>query len=227
MTRLIPLSIGGATLLAGIIAVASAQTAPAAAFARLVFNGDGGAKAAASLDYPVRIELPVSTAAADAARGPASIADPSVVDTLPEIESAIERVDQWTMDEPKLAALSPPRSDVSAPVRSARPGVVSARFEIATFGRVATASDNEVRARKPLVVSGEKIGAIELAMGQGSIVSVDRQELSDLVGNRAPALSAALARLEGDRVTFDTVRTREIRIRYDALSDTVVIETRS
>lgn len=178
-------------------------------------------------NYPVRIELPPSR---NAEISPGALGHPvrsGLESTI--LEPIRETVASWAFGEPRLAQ-APQRVD---PVKVApasvtpRNGLLPAKFDIATFGRTVTDADTEFRARKPLIVGGERIGALELAMGQGSIVSVDRAELAGLLGDRAPDLSAALARLGTERVTFDTLRTREIRIRYDALSDAVVIEDRT
>ncbi|MGX7926336.1 hypothetical protein ACWPMX_07160 [Tsuneonella sp. HG094] len=178
-------------------------------------------------NYPVRIELPTSR---NAEISPGALGHPvrsGLESTI--LEPIRETVASWAFGEPRLAQ-APQRVD---PVKVApasvtpRNGLLPAKFDIATFGRTVTDADTELRARKPLIVGGERVGALELAMGQGSIVSVDRAELAGLLGDRVPDLSAALARLGTERVTFDTLRTREIRIRYDALSDAVVIEDRT
>lgn len=178
-------------------------------------------------NYPLRLELPPLQESKLSPR-----AGDLLVETTEDVTADGEResVASWVFGEPRLTPVgsvaSPSRSS-SVPPQATQSGLLAARFDIATFGRIATEDDAEFKARKPLIVSGEKIGALELAMGQGSLVSVDRAELAKLLGGRVPALSDALTRLGTERVTFDTLRSRDIQIRYDALSDAVVIESRS
>ena len=222
MTRRFSLSIGAACLTACLAAIWSIEALPTESWMQQFSRDrDGELGGFGVPNYPIRMELPPLQAAVDAAASPS--AQPGLTATLPS--AAAERVEDWIMGEPRLAA-KPIAAPFQAPAED-KPALIPTRFDIATFGHTATEADTEFRARKPLIVSGERVGAVELAMGQGSIVSVDRAELAGLLGDRAPELSAALARLGTERVTFDTLRTREIRIRYDALSDAVVIESRS
>ncbi|MGX7952853.1 hypothetical protein ACWPM1_09840 [Tsuneonella sp. HG249] len=103
-------------------------------------------------------------------------------------------------------------------------GVLGVIFDISTFGKGAGASgDRAVRVQKPLILSGSRLGSVELALGQGSIVSIDRQSLQTLVAGKDEEVTAALAGFQGERVTFDELRDRGIGIRYDPLADAVVI----
>lgn len=179
-------------------------------------------------NYPVRIELPPLRNDEISPQAPRHVMGSGLESTI--LEPIRETVASWAFGEPRLAEAPQRVEPVKAgppALPTARDGLLPARFDIATFGRTVTDADTEFRTRKSLIVGGERVGALELAMGQGSIVSVDRAELAGLLGDRAPELSATLARLGTDRVTFDTLRTREIQIRYDALTDAVVIEGRS
>lgn len=78
-----------------------------------------------------------------------------------------------------------------------------------------------------MILGGNRLGTLELAVGQGASVSVDRRALASLLAARAPALTEALARKKDDRVTLNSLRTRDVAIRYDPLVDALVIEMRS
>lgn len=82
-------------------------------------------------------------------------------------------------------------------------------------------------AKKSVSLGGNALGTVELALGQGSVVAVGRRDLQSLVAGKDEGLSAALDGIEGDLVSFDTLRDRGVRIRYDALADMVVIDKSS
>jgi hypothetical protein len=169
--------------------------------------------------YPLRLALPPS----------APVAKPfAVEETLPSdafdlADAAVEGKESEDLPEARAQG-GPARTAAAKPL----PARIPPGFDIRNFGTGGAAEGGElVRTTKPVILGGNALGAIELAVGQGASVSVDRRALTALLADRAPALTAALEREKSDRVTLDTLRTRDVAIRYDPLRDALVIDTRS
>lgn len=164
--------------------------------------------------YRLRLELPESSPVSDGAQlAPAIPPETEVTGVSGEVEVPSERA-------------SPPSEFTEAFAPSTRMAAI--RFDIRAFGKVAPASDDRiVRASKTLRLGAQRLGSIDLALGQGSVVSVDRQALRALVANDDAQIASVLAGMDGEMITFDTLRDRGVRIRYDPLTDAVVLDSAS
>ena len=178
-------------------------------------------RTSANAGYPIRFALP-------AAR-PLKINRemPIVLAAAMEDEVKVaELAEELGIDPASLPTAQ--KSPIPAETRN---GLVPLAFDLARYGAQAEAASpgtaGGLRDNKQLVVGGTKVGSIALVVGEGATVSVDRQALLSLVGDRDPALAASLARVPGDQVTFEALRSRDVAIRYDPLADTVVIESKS
>lgn len=181
--------------------------------------------------YPVRLTLPW-------ARPWASIlATPSEAHLLPagpsdapaELTASEADVIPPEASDPPLAPSSDPAASTIARGSSAafasRSVLTDFKFDISTFDQTAPArSERSIVTKKAVSLGGNALGTVELALGHGSVVAVGRRDLQSLVAGRDEGLSATLATMEGDLVSFDALRDRGVRIRYDALADAVVIE---
>lgn len=212
MMRALLVSLG--VILAG-AAGAGAWTlsaAPSPTLASLLsFAGWVQAPGARSPDYQIRLELPQTHRLAARGKLPAQPAQSSA-----PANSAQE-----------AGIVAPNERERPAPAgetRASRSGLLDMKFDIATFGKLVSASDGTLRTSKPLSHGGKRVGSIDLALGHGSTVAVDRRALETLVGAEDAKVAAALAGMDGEMVSFDALRDRGIRIRYDALADAVVIE---
>lgn len=165
--------------------------------------------------YPVSMELPKPVRAE---RAPFNGSSPDRQSSLTERgETSDARLGQPAAEAPRT----------QAPAAGGRL-LVPVDFNVADFGTSAALEESgRVRTTKPVVIAGNRIGVIELMVGRGASVSVDRRALAALVGDKAPELTAALSRTEGELVTLDALRNRQVAIRYDPLTDTLVIESRS
>lgn len=179
-----------------------------------------GAHAVGALDrdgaYPLRLALPPSTRVGE----PLAQGMPPLVDLA---ETAAEAANSEVLSGDSAAGT--PVATAGARPEAAR---IPPGFDIRNFGTGgATEGGEMVRTTKAVILGGNPLGAIELAVGQGASVSVDRKALTALLGDKAPALSAALEREKSDLVTLETLRTRDVAIRYDPIRDALVIDTRS
>lgn len=138
-------------------------------------------------------------------------------------ESQREDASELAAKGPVALAEAMPRAMSPGPATMPLPPT---RFNVADFGASALDEGGQVRTVKPVVVSGSRVGTIELAVGRGASVSLDPRALAALVADTAPALTAALARAEGDRVTLSALRNRAVSIRYDPVADALLIDTR-
>lgn len=163
--------------------------------------------------YPVRVELPQTIPVTNAS-------------------AAAER----DMPEPKAlagdAGLQPPVAIAltgkgGAQTSADGSSLLKVDFDIATYGRVAPSGETGLRDSKAVILDGARLGQVDLSLGQGSVVSVDRRGLAELVRKRDPQLSAALEEIAGERITLDALRDRRVRVRYDPISDALLIETAS
>lgn len=187
--------------------------APAASMARLrALVEPAPADRTSPSGYPIRLELPQAQGRAAGAATPAPANDLGNAATL-------------SPDQAVLSADEGGRPPAARAAMSSRPGLLDVQFDIATFGKVAPPSGGRtIRTSKSLNHGGSRVGSVDLALGQGSVVSVDRQALQTLVGDKDENLAAALAGMEGEMVSFDALRDRGVRIRYDPLADAVVID---
>ncbi|MCT2558921.1 hypothetical protein N0B51_08010 [Tsuneonella sp. YG55] len=170
--------------------------------------------------YPLRLALPPPVGTDAPPQEARNLSEAAGKPQGPQMPGQPEAV------EPARAV---PITGTSARVASrSEPQRIPGGFDIRDFG-TGGASDgsNLVMTTKPVILGGSRLGAIELAVGRGASVSLDRRALSALLADRAPELSAALDRETSDRVTLDALRTRDVAIRYDPLRDALVIETRS
>jgi hypothetical protein len=208
----------GATI-AGVGAWA-ASAAPPFPWSGLIGTDGDFFQAPIQTGYPIRLELPVAI--------PVS---PIVSASLPVTggQSPVEPTDLASPAPPETEALaSSSKLETHRAPTGLRGSMVAVAFNISEFGQSAALDeDGKIRTSKPVYLAGNRLGAIELAVGQGASVSVDRDDLAALVGDRAPTLTDALSRLTGERVTLDALRTRDVAIRYDPLTDALVIDTKS
>jgi hypothetical protein len=166
-------------------------------------------------NYPLSMELPDAERLASnsaGGRSPAGTSAPS--------EPVEETGSQLTQPPAELARARGPAT--------ARQSLLPVDFDVADFGDSAAVDEGgKVRTSKSVILGGSRLGTIELAVGRGASVSVDRRVLTALVGDKAPELTAALSRVAGDRVTLDSLRNREVAIRYDPVADALVIDSGS
>lgn len=137
-------------------------------------------------------------------------------------EAQREENPEMTFERPSVSVVKVPRA-ISPGPSAARSAL--GRFNVADFGTSALDDGDQVRTTKPVFVAGNRVGTIELAVGRGASVSLDPGALAALVGDRAPPLTAALARVDANRVTLSALRTRAVSIRYDPVADALLIET--
>lgn len=166
--------------------------------------------------YPVRFALP-PTPASPAAPSPASA-------TLPRAEPAAEGhlpvIPPTSLFSPKA-----PGEPTARAAESVKPALIASDFRIGDWSRAISAPSGAVRARKNVRLGSRALGSVGLALGQGSVVMIDRDELQALAAPVDAGLAAALAEIQGEMVSFDTLRDRGVGIRYDAIADAVVIES--
>lgn len=212
MIRMLALAAGlGVAGAAGAWALSTAVPRAAELLSSAGWDGEGGASPPA---YQIRLELPQTRR--PEADGTEFSADGGLPDR-PDLalESAPLAVEAGTQPPPARAAAA----------QSPRSGLLDMDFDIATFGKEAPAiGSRTIRTSKPLNHGGNRVGSVDLALGQGSVVSVDRHALQTLVAGKDDKIAAALAAMEGEMVSFDALRDRGIRIRYDPLADAVVID---
>lgn len=164
--------------------------------------------------YPIRLELPQP-------RAPARISSQADGRGTGTDDSSIAA---------KSLAPGPAQTDSSQaiPVQAAtsgEPALLGISFDVASFGRIAPQPvEGAVRTSKSLIHRGQRVGAIRLTLGPGSVVSVERGALRTLIADKDPRIAEAIASIDADTVPFDALRDRGVRIRYDALADAVVID---
>ncbi|MGN3975488.1 hypothetical protein [Tsuneonella sp. SYSU-LHT278] len=181
-------------------------------------TGAGSTVIGADPAYPLKIALPPS---APPARPPEM---DSTFAPTPAPEASPARSEE-TGAAPQISRIREPSVSSAGQPGQAR---IPPGFDIRNFGSGGAAEGGIVaRTTKPVFLGGRSLGAIELAVGQGASISVDRRALSALLADRAPTLSAALERETSDMVTLDALRTRDVAIRYDPLRDALLIDTRS
>lgn len=208
------------------VSLSAVLAAGAAAWATGYFpriTGVGAARQASgdAGQYPIRMTLPQARPFANKLE---------VVEALVVVSGDEEKSDfaeQMGID-PDDARMALPRPPGAPAATRSENGLLTLDFDLSRYGASAQAdASGGTRDTKQLIVGGQKVGAIPLLIGDGATVSVDRQTLLSLVGERDPALAASLARVPGEQVTFEALRSRDVAIRYDPLADTVVIETKS
>ncbi len=167
--------------------------------------------------YPLRNALPPampveSTEDAEPTQPPSALQREGPAPPEPAVAAAT-RASEVAPEQPAQATI--------LPAETKRPEV----FDIRQFGSGGTLDAKDViLATKPVILGRDRLGSVELAVGKGASVSIDRRELARLLGDRAPSLSASLERETGARVPLSALRTREVAIRYDPIADAVVIE---
>lgn len=213
--RSISLSIGVVVMTAGLATVLAIGTGSNSTSARLLADRDLRSVELARNDYPVWMELPrLSTVEAE----------------------SVERLEGEPTNE--LLALDSEAAEQVVGTDQSSPGGASTKspgglvqpleFNVTDFGMAASLDEGgKIRTSKPVMLAGNRLGTIELAVGQGASVSIDRKSMANLIGDKSPALASTLTRLAGDRVTLEELRSRDVAVRYDPLADVLVIEPRS
>ena len=205
-----------ALLLAG-AAAAAAWASGAVPAVNSLFASHERSSTSIAGTYPIRLVLPESRPFENPAAVAAALAKVAV--------------DAKTEDFAERMGIDP---DFAVTAKSpttrttASPGLVSIDFDLGQYGRSAVPDPGKgLHDSKPVIVGGQRVGNIALVIGDGATVSVDRSSLLALVGTRDPALADSLGRVSGDLVTFESLRSRDVAIRYDPLADAVVIESKS
>lgn len=173
------------------------------------------APVSADRSYPLRLALPPAKPVGgmkNAQRSNSFALEPRGTTFTPGTELASPSVSEPTPGQPTM--------------RISKPERLPEAFDIRDFGSAGVPEGKDVLlAAKPVVLRGERLGAVELAVGKGASVAIDRRALADLLGDRAPALSASLERETTDQVPLSALRSSEVAIRYDPIADAIVIET--
>lgn len=209
------LALPGGLVLAGAVGVGAwaLSVAPPASMAGLRSLVEAApASRPGAPGYPIRLKLPRTSRL-----GAGAAASTEVEGATPPAGAAAQHAISTGDD-----ADGPSEARAAAPPHS---GLLDMHFDIATFGKVAPPGGGRtIRTSKALNHGGNRVGSVDLALGHGSVVSVDRQALQTLVAGEDERIAAALAGMEGEMVSFDALRDRGIRIRYDPLADAVVID---
>lgn len=213
--RAISLSVGGLALAAGLATALAVNAEPPSSVTRFLADRDLYSISLVRGDYPVWMELPeLSSPETSSKQDSGEVPADDLIE--PELAAMEEAVDVG--ERPEMANVGNSTGRMVAPLK----------FSVTDFGMAASVDvSGKIRTSKPVMLAGNRLGTIELAVGQGASVSIDRQSLADLVGDRSPALASTLTRLEGDRVTLEEIRSREVAVRYDPLADALIIEPRS
>ncbi len=198
----------------GLVAVGSAAAAwllPPGSFD----TGGRSSRPAASRDgsvpaYPVRVALPAPHIVTSGEAAIAPGAPPRDLAT----GLAVREADK----------IEPPGAPPPPSASPSRAGLLESDFSIAGFARGGSAPEGGVRASKTVRLGPVVLGSVELALGHGSVVMVERGGLQALLASKDARLAAALADLDGEMVPFDALRDRGVSIRYDPLADAVVID---
>lgn len=213
--RSISLSIGVVVMTAGLATVLAIGTGSNSTAARLLADRDLRSVELARNDYPVWMELPrLSSVEAESAE---RLEGEPTSELLALDSEAAEQVVGTDQTSTGGASTSSPGGLVQP-----------LRFNVTDFGMAASLDEGgKIRTSKPVMLAGNRLGTIELAVGQGASVSIDRKSMADLIGDKSPALASTLTRLAGDRVTLEELRSSDVAVRYDPLADVLVIEPRS
>jgi len=163
--------------------------------------------------YQVRVKLPDSAPLAAPAAATHEDAGDETMPSQPPIANALE--------DPADKAPTGFDQAFDRPERAA-----DARFDIRAYGTALPAGrDGLLRSKKTVSLGGTRLGSVDLAMGRGSMVAVDRRALLALMMGRDERVATALTETDGELVSFDALRDRGVKIRYDALGDTIVIDS--
>jgi hypothetical protein len=166
--------------------------------------------------YPLAMEIP-GAVPADSVNPVAPASSPTPVPVSAALTNA-----------PTNIAIAPPvmPSGIGAVLPKLNgPPPSTARFDVTKFGNTGSLDESgAIKTSKPVILGGSRLGSIDLAVGRGASVSIDRNALAALVGDKVPALTATLSRAEGDRVPLEALRSRDVAIRYDPLADALVID---
>lgn len=213
--RSISLSIGVVVMTAGLATVLAIGTGSNSTSARLLADRDLRSVELARNDYPVWMELPrLSSVEAESVE---RLEGEPTNELLALDSEAAEQVVGTDQSSPGGASTSSPGGLVQP-----------LEFNVTDFGMAASLDEGgKIRTSKPVMLAGNRLGTIELAVGQGASVSIDRKSMANLIGDKSPALASTLTRLAGDRVTLEELRSRDVAVRYDPLADVLVIEPRS
>lgn len=170
-----------------------------AAFAAFAARGDGGS------GYPVRIALAPAT--------PSTQPEGSAPEAVPNLEPSAVVFETKETDQQVAVASS---SAVSAPGSGLRLQNIEFDLRESRHGRKG-ATGSEISVTKKLVVDGADAGTARILVGPGSQILVSSRDLEPVAGR--------VGSLEGDPafLSFDQLRDRGLRVRYDPLRDVIEI----
>ena len=182
-----------------LLVVLVASCAIAAVTALAMRRDDGSA-------YPVRIALAPATPDGTAPAASAPEADTNSETTPASIQES-EQAQQVTVSSPAA---------VSALASGLRLEDIEFDLADSVHGRESV-NGSEVSVTKKLVVNGADAGTARILVGRGSQISVSSQDLETVAGG--------VATVEGDPafLSFDQLRDRGLRVRYDPLKDVIEI----
>ena len=181
-----------------------------------------GRGSSAAGDYPIRIVLrqdalgggadvlPAGPAGAGAAAGEADEA--AAAEGLPEASD--EAPAGLRAAQPGLPAARP-----------ASDGLLAVRFDLADPAALGGDGGSAIEIRKAIRLNGADAGQARIHVGASSRLSIAREELARLLaGSGQQALSERLG--AGERfVSFDEMRRQGIDVRYDPVTDRILVST--
>ena len=174
-----------------------------------------GRGALAPGDYPVRIVLRHDAPAGGADALPAGGA---------EADAALGAEDTEAAAEPVAAPGEAPAGPrVTPPAQPSADGLLAVRFDLADPGAFDGGSAIEIR--KAIRLNGADAGQARIHVGASSRLSIAREELARLLARSGQQeLSESLG--AGERfVSFDEMRRQGIEIRYDPITDRILVST--
>lgn len=191
------------------------------------WNSFAGRGPSAHGGYPVRIELPAPAAGTSGAE--ALPADALPVDA--DEASRQAPADADTTDP--VAAVDealPGGGELAEPVRPAlRPstdGLLAIQFDLADPGAFGSGNGGSaIELRKAVRLNGADAGDARIRVSGSSTLSIAREELGRLLARSGQRELIGQLGSDGQFVSFDEMRRQGIEVRYDPVSDRILVST--
>jgi hypothetical protein len=185
------------------------------------WNSLAGRGSSAAGEYPVRVVLPVPPASAEDTAEALAADAPQAVDQVPA-----DTAEPAAADGEALAGDRALAETARPALRSGESGLLPVEFDLADPGAFGSGDGGSaIELRKAVRLNGADAGDARIRVSGSSTLSIAREELGRLLARSGQRELVGQMGSGGQFVSFEEMRRQGIEVRYDPVSDRILVST--
>jgi hypothetical protein len=185
------------------------------------WNSLAGRGPSAAGEYPVRVVLPVPPASAEDTAEALPADAPEAVDQVPA-----DTGDPAAADGEALAGDRALAETARPALRPGESGLLPVEFDLADPGAFGSGDGGSaIELRKAVRLNGADAGDARIRVSGSSTLSIAREELGRLLARSGQRELVGQMGSGGQFVSFEEMRRQGIEVRYDPVSDRILVST--